>query len=1359
MENLREDIKKIFEYLKAVKKIDEKTIRTIEEYGKTNGEQVFLLNEIPQSEDGFLVNISEEKDSWLEVNRNENPQIISLYNKLFKLYQFIELSGEDYELIYSDTLLAWKIDNVIIKHPLLTTGMVLKFDEDSYKFVFESSEGNTTLETDFLDGININNFENLITLKYNVKNQLKELRTIKNSIEFIEEALFNLTGELDQKSNVIYQTKSLKEIEATEVPKVYYFPSVILRRRNEKIDIQDLDEIIEVIDNGGDIPETIQALVVENEELNKRQSEFKWEEVEKDLLFPLPANEDQKEIARRIANNFGVVVQGPPGTGKSHTIVNLICHLLANGKRILVTSQREKALTVLRDKIPEEIRSLCISVLGNDKNAINELDESIRTITDNISLDKERLLIEIKQLEEDLKNNRIKQSVVIDKLREIEKHSNKVVKEKNEEFTLIEVAKWVNQNEEKYGFLKDPVEFGSKLPLTNSEYLNLISLINSLSRDEMEDSEGITQLIDSLPKLHKLVKVTKDLEKLTNKEKETKNIIGEYQFDERIVSNLPIIKEQIDRLINQLKLVNDENLDVLIQKYWNDSYVQEITKEFLEKAELALKEISPIIKELALMKIDINDNGDFAKFKSDFNLVYNELKKNGKIGLMFKLSNKGALYIMEQCHVNNKGMEDNQTKDTVKNYIKKREIEEQFLLLWNNYATNFEIVKFKEINIDNIYTIDSYLQNIKVIMEFERNFIKPIRNLTYNNLPKDISLYKYADALQLKNIFVSIEEIADILKLNREIEGYKNIFEKNRVTSGLTKHVYEFDYDKIYEKYREFDRLIKLNKSVTIVNNLLCKLRTAMPLFYDDFKKKSKEFDTLNLEDAYKFLGWKDLLNTIESKDVQALEEELAIEKDYENYIVLSLVDKKTWYNQIVNMTDKSKRSLYAWLEAMKKIGKGTGKYANYYKKLAKQEMGNCKSAIPVWIMPFNKVIENLSVSEESFDVIIFDESSQSNIMALQALFRGKKAVIVGDDNQISPIAVGYNKEEQFKLIDKYLNKIPNKEWFDLETSLYSTALRIFPNKLLLKEHFRSVPEIIEFSNEFAYGNQIIPLRYPKSGEKFKKPVIACKVQAGEKENENPKKVNISEAEALVKQVVECSRDPKYNNMTFGVISLLGSNQGELISNMLNKELGEKEMIKRKLICGDAYSFQGDERDIIFLSLVVSNNVRFTALTKEEDKRRFNVAATRARNQMWLFHSVNLEDLNPSCIRYSLLEYFLEPIRVLEDSSVKRFSTNFEKDLYYFLKDKGLVINSQVKVGRYIVDLVIEGRYNRLAIECDGDKWQGIEVWEQNREYRCQLERVGWEFLRIKGYEFYRNPQKSLARIEKKLRELDIKFN
>ena len=85
-------------------------------------------------------------------------------------------------------------------------------------------------------------------------------------------------------------------------------------------------------------------------------------------------------MAQRLAQHRGVTVQGPPGTGKTHTIANLIGHLVGHGKRVLVTSQKEQALVVLRDKIPESIRDLSVAVLGSSAASLAQLDQSVQAI-------------------------------------------------------------------------------------------------------------------------------------------------------------------------------------------------------------------------------------------------------------------------------------------------------------------------------------------------------------------------------------------------------------------------------------------------------------------------------------------------------------------------------------------------------------------------------------------------------------------------------------------------------------------------------------------------------------------------------------------------------------------------------------------------------------------------------------------------------------------------------------------------------------------------------------------------------------------------------------------------------------------
>src|SRR5581483_5925025 len=105
----------------------------------------------------------------------------------------------------------------------------------------------------------------------------------------------------------------------------------------------------------------------------------------RELYFPLPYNQEQETIVEMLERAPGVCVQGPPGTGKTHTIANIICHYLATGRKVLVTSKGEHALSVLQEKIPEDVRPLTVALLSGDKEGMRQFQTSIEAIIHNLS--------------------------------------------------------------------------------------------------------------------------------------------------------------------------------------------------------------------------------------------------------------------------------------------------------------------------------------------------------------------------------------------------------------------------------------------------------------------------------------------------------------------------------------------------------------------------------------------------------------------------------------------------------------------------------------------------------------------------------------------------------------------------------------------------------------------------------------------------------------------------------------------------------------------------------------------------------------------------------------------------------------
>ena len=160
----------------------------------------------------------------------------------------------------------------------------------------------------------------------------------------------------------------------------------------------------------------------------------------------------------------------------------------------------------------------------------------------------------------------------------------------------------------------------------------------------------------------------------------------------------------------------------------------------------------------------------------------------------------------------------------------------------------------------------------------------------------------------------------------------------------------------------------------------------------------------------------------------------------------------------------------------------------------------------------------------------------------------------------------------------------------------------------------------------------------------------------------------------------------------------------------------------------------------------------------ESTKKRFNVAASRAQDQMWIVHSLShTTDLKPGDIRRELLEY-AEARQIKEaQTDDPKHESEFERLVAHELKSHGFRVQAQYRVGFYRIDLVVEGNGKKLAVECDGDRWHsGSEKIAEDLARQAVLERLGWKFHRIRGSEFFRETTRTVKRLLTRLQELEI---
>ncbi|MET0864295.1 MAG: AAA domain-containing protein, partial [Nakamurella sp.] len=202
------------------------------------------------------------------------------------------------------------------------------------------------------------------------------------------------------------------------------------------------------------------------------------------LLLPLPANEQQQRILRLAQRHPGVAVQGPPGTGKSHTIANLISHYVAYGKRVLVVAEKEQALKVLADKVPEGIRDLTVSVLGADEEGRRRLGRSISQIQTGVG-----------QVDRSVADARIVElTVALDALdRRYAEITAKLLRTRQAEISQLPgdwragapltpqlAASWVAEHEHILGYIPDAITDLAPPPLVAGEVAEVVDLLRTI---------------------------------------------------------------------------------------------------------------------------------------------------------------------------------------------------------------------------------------------------------------------------------------------------------------------------------------------------------------------------------------------------------------------------------------------------------------------------------------------------------------------------------------------------------------------------------------------------------------------------------------------------------------------------------------------------------------------------------------------------------------------------------------------------------------------------------------------------------------------------------------------------------------
>ena len=485
-------------------------------------------------------------------------------------------------------------------------------------------------------------------------------------------------------------------------------------------------------------------------------------------------------------------------------------------------------------------------------------------------------------------------------------------------------------------------------------------------------------------------------------------------------------------------------------------------------------------------------------------------------------------------------------------------------------------------------------------------------------------------------------ELANLRKnLNHVQTEYKNF---QQIEFERVDKFYRMSTSKIHYLYKTLFSQQKIN----IFKRLILKW------FYNyDFIKEDLSNTIYNLEDIIYIQKIDELNTTI--KYLESSIEYLRNQKNEEKLNELSIsVFKKHIYNH------------YKW-QTLKYFSNRD--YKHDYNRFTKR--------FPVILSTTQSLVYNMP-NDYLFDYLIIDEASQGDLLSsIQAMNCARNVVVIGDSKQLEFIEEKRLLDEATKLASKMY--IPDAYRYDRHSILSSVKMAIndVPTTLL-REHYRSVPDIIEFCNQMFYDGELISMN-KNSGIHFE----IIKTLPGNHARKNPygsglyNQREIDEVKNLLRNQI---------GKDIGVITPFRY-QADMISKVLNDSNLESDTVHR---------FQGRQKDQIILSFVINNLKEATDETINRldnfvtDKSLLNVAISRAKNKVTIIVSDQVYHSKNNIIKDLIL--YIEHIYGSTITKTSKIKSAFDY-LYEVNKDLTLKLyyeNSKLYTSELLMLNVIE---------------------------------------------------------------------
>lgn len=1341
-------------------------------------EEVSEDGESFESDEDFSIDdfpdVQREYENWIQdwdkwaAKVKQDQEIAHIYNSLFEARNTIKDHAEDWEFVLGLGRLRLGVgtDKLIDRH-LYTIPCTIDLDPATGTlFVRIDDSATYTEEDDWILGFDKPSKEHL--------DEVKEILDVTTNLDdpLIKKSLIQLAHKYHP--NLISDSTdvNLKKRES-----LLLAPSLILRKRSKQDLINLLETLEQSLGESENLPAPLMSLLEPG--YGDKSSSGNWSgdgavvRLDDSIYLPLALNQKQIQALEKADTRNATLIQGPPGTGKTRTIAVMVSHFLAKGQRVLVVAETSQALREVRSQLPDEIRDLAVASLGGGKTDNDDLQKAVNALVE-AHENRSELTHGFDQFEKDSRRKiealHSERSGIFRKIIDLRSKEAYKIQLEGYEDSPAQLAQIYIAQREKFSWLnkisdslvvpplfsatqaselieklvlvwRSPVEIRSSisLPLA-SELWPLTSFENSLKLRELKSQtrSDFTLTSVNVDAFLAVLEPTLDSKTLlrNNGSKWTERVIASAcSFSDTGTA------ENVKYLLNALN-----ELDTVLTTVGE---IGEIASPITSTDWLPL--ITGMIEK-------VNRKGDLrtsATGEIRKTIIPNALNKNAipKLNLV-KISGKSPSTVAELKRIEGLVHFD----QLLRKISGSLQVDESSLP-----STRQEQVAWLRIQKRSLEAASTFFEQIQLVKQFLQQ--KLPRTSEY--LQKDLNLDDLFEATQ------AISATDKLLKHETDLLSHKTKIQMNLKNENLefvdeylsaleTDDLKRFEMARqIMEKYTE---RLDLSKSAeeyarAIFGADALLMKNIIEWINSDGEDFSETPVVNQINELVEAMRWRRLGHELGSQvheDYAKLFRELISFDESIEVLMRGLSKRRSWKKALDRISAATVSDMERYAFETRKLGKGTGTTAPQRKREIRKYLENCIPAIPAWITPIANVAKLFPAQLELFDVVIVDEASQARLDAIFLLALCKRVVIVGDHKQVSPDKAYMKDADIQTLVKRHLSGDARAaNWANPDISLFDECKMAFGGMVTLTEHRRCVPEIIGFSNQIAYipeNIRLIPVR--QTGSESLQPIKTVFVPNGYVRGNQGSIVNPPEADALIAEVANMLKDSRYRGKTIGIITLQGDKQKELLTDRLHAEVNLIEIEKRQIRVGKPADFQGSERDIILLSMVMAPERRFQAQTQEMMVQRYNVAMSRAKDQVVLVHSlrasdiVNQKDLRRQLIDYcyrvesGALEVITGTVGLVSDSERdSRFDSLFEQRVHNLIVGRGYKVipqyEPQIDGHDYRIDLVVVGTAGKFAIECDGDFWHGPDEYERDLIRQQTLEKCGWRFFRIPESKFY----------------------